>query len=94
MGSRYTRANPTQVVAREAGHVRPAIRHSQYPERVFRGAGFNALDFGTDVNMLTDFGIRLKDAAFDPARARSRNISASLFGVPTAVLLTAVPELE
>lgn len=90
----YTRANPTQIVARGSGYVRPIIQHSQYPERVFRGAGFNALDFGADIRMLTGRGIRLKEASFDPARARSQNISASLFGVPTAGLLVDVPERE
>jgi hypothetical protein len=45
---------------------------------VFRDAGFNAIDSGRDVRTLTGFGQRLKDAAFDPAKARLRDITGPL----------------
>ena len=43
-----------------------------------RRAGFDAIDSGRDVRMLTGDGIREKSAAFDPEKAESRNIFASL----------------
>jgi hypothetical protein len=43
-----------------------------------RRAGFDAIDSGRDVRMLTGQGIREKSAAFDPAKVESRNIFASL----------------
>ena len=91
---RFARANPNEVVARPATHVRLAVQASDHPDRVFLEAGFNALDSGRDVRMIDGSGIRLKDAVFDPGKARSRSISASLFGLPTAGILTALPERE
>jgi hypothetical protein len=53
----------------------------------FKAAGFDALDTGRDVRKLTGTGIRLKDAAFDPKKAASKNILAANRGafpvVPT-----------
>ena len=48
------------------------------PEEVLREAGFRSVDFGTDVQMLTGEGIRLRSARFDPARASSTNIRHSI----------------
>ena len=61
---------------------------------VFLGAGFDALDSGRDVRKLTGRGIRLNDAAFDPARRRSQNISASIFALPAPALVTGLQERE
>ena len=41
---------------------------------MFRRAGFDALDSGRDVLKLDGFGIRHKDAVFDPAKVDQRNI--------------------
>lgn len=48
---------------------------------VLRRAGFNSVDTGRDVLMLSGSGIRSADAAFDPALAGSRNI---FHGLPFA----------
>jgi hypothetical protein len=57
--------------------VRHAIeKNAQDPVKVFTKAGFDALDSGRDVRTLTGFGQRLKEAAFDPAKADLRNIMA------------------
>jgi hypothetical protein len=45
---------------------------------VFLRAGFDALDSGRDVRKLTGFGIRLKNAEFDPAKAHLPDITASV----------------
>ena len=50
---------------------------------VLRRAGFNSVDTGRDVLMLSGSGIRSAEAAFDPALAASRNIFHGL-GLPLA----------
>jgi hypothetical protein len=72
----FARSNPDYVVARRGGAalIRKAIQVSRDPIGVFRSAGFDALDSGRDVLKLNGFGIRHKDAMFDPAKADQRNI--------------------
>lgn len=85
----FGRARPDFVVVEPGGtaFVRHAIeRGSADPIGLFRAAGFDALDSGRDVRMLTGEGIRLKDARFDPSQSGSRNI---LAGVAGASLLPA-----
>jgi hypothetical protein len=66
----FARRNPefkvTQGASAQIRHITPA--------------GFDALDSGRDVRKLTGEGIRLKDAAFDPAKADDRNILATMMG--------------
>lgn len=77
----FTKAHPDHVFMDNGESVRAAIMNSsRAPEHIFRQAGFDALDSGTGhVRKLSGGGIRLKDAAFDPRRARARNV---LAGVP------------
>ena len=83
----FAKRNPDVTVAESGGArlLRHAIeRGSRAPDALFKSAGFNAIDVGTDVRKLSGEGIRLKDAAFDPARAGSRNIRAGWL-LPLAV---------
>jgi hypothetical protein len=91
---RFARDQPDAIVARPAAHVRLIVQASKNPDRVFLGAGFDALDSGRDVRMLTERGIRLKGAAFDPSKAESQNLLASLTGVLGAGALSGPPERE
>jgi hypothetical protein len=47
---------------------------------LFDRAGYDAIDSGRDVRKLRGEGIRLKQAAFDPAKRESQNILAGLAG--------------
>jgi hypothetical protein len=47
---------------------------------ILKRAGIDAFDSGRDVRKLGGYGIRLKEAAFDPARRRSDDILASILG--------------
>jgi hypothetical protein len=77
----FAKALPDATVARRGGGalVRQMIEQgASNPDRVFVRAGFDALDSGRDVRKLTGEGIRLKEATFDPKKARSHNITASV----------------
>jgi hypothetical protein len=76
----FAQHNPDFVIADQgaAAAIRMLVEGSSDPLGIFTRAGFNALDSGRDVRMLTGFGIRHKDAVFDPAKADSRDIFASL----------------
>ncbi len=82
----FARRNPDMMVSDNGALVRQAIEvSSRNPIALFKRAGFDALDSGRDVRKLTGDGIRLKEAAFDPARRSSRDIMASLMlGLPVA----------
>jgi hypothetical protein len=82
----FARRNPDFAVTRGgSAMVRHAIeKNAQDPMGVFRNAGFNALDSGRDVRTLTGFGQRLKDAAFDPAKADWQDITAAAAAAPLA----------
>ncbi len=54
------------------------IAKSSAPEKVFKDAGFNAIDAGRDVRNLDGFGFRSAQAAFDPEKAGQRGILLSL----------------
>lgn len=58
---------------------------------VLRRAGFNSVDTGRDVLMLSGHGIRSADAVFDPSRARSQNI---YYGIPLGAAMIAAPNGE
>jgi hypothetical protein len=80
----YGKARPADVVAEQGSLIRQAIERSHAFEHVFRDAGFHAFASGRDVRKLTGHGIRSKDAAFDPDKASSTNIFASLAGLRAA----------
>jgi len=84
------RSNPDAVVTNGAAFVRQAIERSRAPEKIFKRAGFDALDSGRDVRKLTGDGIRQVSAEFDPAKARSRNTLASIFGLGSVPIAEAV----
>jgi hypothetical protein len=71
---------PDQLVTNPAGMSMyyTLVQLSRNPASVFKHAGYDAIDFGRDVLKFTGDGIRLKNAAFDPAKAKSRNIKASI----------------
>jgi hypothetical protein len=78
----FGEAQPDFVVVERGGAplIRQAIeRGSGDPVGIFRTAGYDAIDSGRDVRKLTGEGIRLKEAAFDPSKAKSRNIRAGIF---------------
>jgi hypothetical protein len=67
-----------------SSHIRYIIeKNAADPAEVFLRAGFDALDSGRNVRKLRGFGIRLKNAEFDPAKAHWRDITASV-AAPTA----------
>lgn len=79
----FSKAQPDFVVVEPGGAsvIRHAIeRGSADPMRLFRAAGYDALDSGRDVRKIAETGIRSKDAAFDPSKAASGNIMAGLAG--------------
>lgn len=79
----FARRFPEQHVT-APGHTaltRRAIeKQAPNPIKVFRDAGYDALDSGRDVRKIAPTGIRHKDAAFDPAKWDSRNIFATIGG--------------
>jgi hypothetical protein len=81
----FARRNPDFKVTRgTSSHIRYIIeKNATDPADVFLRAGCDALDSGRDVRKLGGFGIRLKNADFDPAKAHLRDITASL-AVPGA----------
>ena len=89
------KARPDTMVAESGALTRHAIERSSAPEKVFLRPGYDAIDSGRDVRKLTGDGIRLEEAAFDPARSHEQNILASvlgLLGVPA--LMPAGPNRE
>jgi hypothetical protein len=79
----YAKANPNLMLADTGAHIRQILKYSSDPVGILEGAGFNALDSGRDVQTLSGLGQRLSTAKFDPAKAHSPNISASvLAGAP------------
>jgi hypothetical protein len=87
----FAKVRPDHMVADKGQFVRSAIeKTSRAPEHVFRRAGFDTLDSGGDVRKLSGGGIRLKDATFDPRRARARNV---LAGVPGLLAFPAAASL-
>jgi hypothetical protein len=89
----FARRNPNMIVLKTGRMLRRAIEvGARNSNEVFRRAGFDALDFGTDILKLGGAGIRSKDARFDPKNADSHNIMASVppigagIGVGTAAL--------
>jgi hypothetical protein len=77
----FARRNPEFNVTERGATplVRQAIeRGSADPIGLFQRAGFDALDSGRDVHKIAGEGIRLKEAAFDPAKLGSQNILAGL----------------
>jgi hypothetical protein len=86
----FAARNPNVTVAANGAHVHQLIeRGSRDPVGTFVRAGFDAIDAGRDVRKLTGEGIRSKDAAFDPAKWKSRDILASLAGLLSAPLAAA-----
>jgi hypothetical protein len=75
----FAKHNPdTKVMDGTASFVRHTIeKNAADPISVFRNAGYDALDSGRDVRKISAFGIRLKDAVFDPAKAHWPDIMAS-----------------
>ena len=70
--------------------IRKAIENRvSNPIKVFRAAGYDAIDSGRDVLKLTGTGIRHKDAAFDPAKRKIRNIFATIAGAGAVPALAA-----
>ena len=86
----FAKARPNDLVADSGAHIRQMIDYSANPVRILRDAGFNALDNGVDVRKLDGYGIRLANAVFDPARRRSKNISAALAGGSVAPTLAEI----
>jgi hypothetical protein len=81
----YAKANPNFVLADTGAHIRQILKYSSDPVGILKGAGFNALDTGRDVQTLSGLGQRLSTARFDPAKAHWPDISASvLAGAPGA----------
>jgi hypothetical protein len=77
------KANPTRRVTdpSNTAYLRQAMEYNSTNwAGLLRRAGFNAFDSGRDVRMLTGKGIRHKDAVFDPAKAKSTDIFASVTG--------------
>ena len=89
---RFAKLYPDTVVVK-ASHtpaIRRAIQNSGQSYAIFTRAGFDALDSGRDVWKLTGPGIRQVSAAFDPAKARSHNTLASIFGLGSIPVVEAV----
>jgi len=78
----YARSRPNDILWKgNAGLVRQAIETNDPKWRsIFVRAGFTAIDSGGDVYTLTGKGMRLKEAAFDPARKHDPNLLASILG--------------
>jgi hypothetical protein len=77
----FVRKNPNEIVASKGGDVYQLVKGDRREAfETFKKAGFDALDTGRDVIKFTSHGIRSKNAAFDPKRARSKNIMAG--GLP------------
>jgi len=75
-----------------AGHIYHMIDRSGVGvEDVLRRAGFNSVDTGSDVRMLSGRGIRSADAAFDPRKKASRNIYYGMAPLGTAFVPFAAP---
>lgn len=75
----YATRNPNVIAIENGALVHAMIeRGSRDAVGTFIHAGFDAIDSGRDVRKLTGEGIRHKDAAFDPTRAHSSDIFASL----------------
>lgn len=69
------------VKAGSAGLIRQAIEiGSCNPIRLFRDAGYDAIDAGRDVRKISGKGIRSNDARFDPSKASSEDIMAGVAG--------------
>lgn len=79
----FARRNPDMTIADSGATVRQQLASRQMDESVLRTAGYRGIDAGRDVRMLTGDGIRLWNAEFDPAKANSRNIAASV--APAAI---------
>lgn len=93
----FARKSPNFNVTKPNGTalLRVAIENSsKNPSDLFRRAGFDAIDAGRDVRKLTGHGIRLKDAVFDPAKANSKDIMASLAALGAPSLLAAAQDEE
>jgi hypothetical protein len=92
----FARRNPEfGVTAGGSAMVRHAIeKNAQDPAGVFTKAGFDAMDSGRDVRTLTGLGQRLKEAAFDPAKADWRDITAAFAAAPLAYPLYQMPRSQ
>lgn len=82
----FANARPGDTVAESGAHVRQMVDTATNggAKSVFKRAGYDALDYGRDVEKLTGDGIRLANAAFDPAKASSRDITAGVAGAAAA----------
>ena len=86
----YAKRNPDRIVTDPTNttFLREAIKtHTRDLAGVLRRAGYDAIDTGGDVLKLTGEGIRHKDAMFDPAKSRSKNIFSSMAGAAPLVPL-------
>lgn len=93
----YARQLPGKLVTDPANtaFIRRAIeKQVSDPIKVFRAAGYDALDSGRDVLKFKGTGIRHKDAAFDPAQWKNRNIFATIAGAGVAVPVLAASGSE
>jgi hypothetical protein len=78
----FAKARPDQPVAESGAHIRQMldVGTNGSAKDVFKRAGYDALDYGRDVEKISGDGIRLANAKFDPAKASSRNIMAGVTG--------------
>ena len=81
----FARRNPDMAVAEIGAHVDQALDYGNLSSTrsLLKRAGFDAIDYGRDVEKLTGDGIRLAHALFDPAKAKSHDIMAGV-AVPAA----------
>ena len=85
----FGKVRPDDMVMESGSFLRAAIERSAAPELILQDAGFDAIMSGHEVRKLSGAGIRSKGAVFDPAKADSQNIMASLaafFGIGAAAL--------